>query len=89
MNTASSEVISCFYDSQEFLTTPQSSTSINKTKKTRQALKTQYLILLKKKIIWQRRCCFQVKLYSATYVPLSPFLLNLLIQYEFSCGVVN
>lgn len=50
MNTASSEVISCFYDSQEFLTPPQSSTTIHKTKKTRQALKTQYLILLKKNL---------------------------------------
>lgn len=50
MNTASSEVISCFYDSQEFLTTPHSSTSIHKNKKTRQALRTQYLILFKKKL---------------------------------------
>lgn len=48
MNTASSQVISYFYDSQEFPTTPQSSTSVHKTKKTRQALKTQYFILFKK-----------------------------------------
>lgn len=48
MNTESSEVISYFYDSQEFLTTPQRSTSIHKTKKTRQASKTQYFILFKK-----------------------------------------
>lgn len=48
MNTGSSEVISYFCDSQEFLTTLQSSTSIHKTKNTSQALKTQYLILFQK-----------------------------------------
>lgn len=30
-----------------------------------------------------------MRLYSVTCVPLSHFLLNLLIQNEFSCGVVN